>query len=92
MNIHSTEQGVLAKMKAVTVTTQNVLFKVKNFLCMRQQKAESVRLYLGRLKGEARHCDFTLSMGQTSYTGKTVMETLVQGQENAAIAKDIMEE
>ena len=31
-------------------------------------------------------------MGQTPCTDKTVMHTLVQGLEDAAIAKDVMEE
>ena len=31
-------------------------------------------------------------MGQTSYTNKMVMHTLVQGLEATAIAKDVMEE
>ena len=59
---------------------------------MRRQKAKSVWPYLGRLKGAARHCDFNLPMGQTSYTDKMVMHTLVQGLEYPAIAKDVMEE
>ena len=59
-------------------------------MCLKCQ-TESVRLYLGCLKGAARHCDFTLPMGQTSFTDKMVMHTLVQGLEDAAIAKDVME-
>jgi hypothetical protein len=62
MGSHSTKPELLSQMKVVTVTTQNVLVNMNNFLCMRQQKVESVRLYLGRLKGAARHCDFTLYM------------------------------
>ena len=49
----SMETELLTKMKAVTVMAQNVLINVNNFLCMRQQKDESIRLYLGRLKGAA---------------------------------------
>ena len=44
------------------------------------------------LKGAAIHYNFTLPMGQTPCTDKTVMHTLVQGLEDAAIAKDVMEE
>ena len=87
-----TEAELLIKMKTVTVTTQNVLVTVNNFHCMRQQKAENVGLYLGRLKVEAQHCYLTLPPGKTSYTEKMVMHTLVQGLENAAITKDVMEE
>ena len=65
---HSTEPETLAKTKAITVTTQNVLVNVNIFLCMKRQKSESVRLYLilGRLTGTERHCYWTLPMGQTS--------------------------
>ena len=79
-------------MMVVTLTTQNVLVNINNFLCMRQRKAGSVLMYLGCLKGAARHCHFNLPMRQTSYTNKMVMHTLVQGLEDAAIAKDVMEE
>ena len=58
---------------------------------MQQRKAESNRLYLGRLKGAARHCDFKLPPGETSYTDKMVMQTLVQGLEDAAITKYTMD-
>ena len=61
-----TEAELLIKMKAVTATTQNVLVSVNNFHCMRQQKAESVELYLGSLKVEAQHCYFTIPPGKTS--------------------------
>ena len=91
MDKESTEPEMLAKMKAVTVTTQNLMVNVNNFLCMRHRKAENVHLYLDRLKGKARHCDFNLPTGHTSYTDKMIMHTLVQGLEDAAIAKDIME-
>ena len=64
MGSHSTKPEMLAKMIVVTVTTQNILVNMNNFLCMSQQKVESVRLYLGRLKGAARHCDFTLHMAK----------------------------
>ena len=79
---------LLTKMKAVTVTTQKGC--VNNFLYMRQQKPESVWLYLGRLKGAAQHCDFTLPAGETSYTDKMVLHTLVQGLEDDVITKDVM--
>ena len=82
---------MLTKMKAVTVTKQNVLVNANNFLCMQQQKAEIVRLYLGRLKGTAKHCNFTLPMGKTSCMDKMVMNTVVQGLEDTAIAKDVIE-
>ena len=55
-------------------------------------KSQSVRLYMGPLKGAARHCDFNVQMSQTSYMDKIVMHTLVQGLEDAYIAKDVMEE
>ena len=87
----STKPKMLDKIKAVTVTTQNVLVNVNNFLCMRQWKAESVRLNLGRLKVKARHYDFHLLTGLISYTDKMILHTLAQGLENAAIAKDIIE-
>ena len=58
---------------------------------MRQQKTESVRLYLGRLKGATQQCDFTLLVGGTSYTDKMVTHTLLQGLEDATITKDVME-
>ena len=54
------EHKMLTKMKAVTVMTQNVVVNVNNFLCMRQQKAKSVRLYLSHLKRTARHSNFNL--------------------------------
>ena len=74
-------------MKAVTITTQNVLVNTNNFLCMRQRIAEIVRLYLGRLMGAARHCNFTIPMGLTCYTDKMVMHTLVQGREDTVITE-----
>ena len=37
-------------------------------------------------------CDFTILMGKTIYTEKTVMHTLVQGLEDTSIARDIMKE
>ena len=80
---------MLTKMKAVTVITQNVLVNVKNFVCRRQRKAESVQLLLGCLKGAVRQGDFNLPMSHTSYTDKMVKDTLVKGLEAAAIAKDI---
>ena len=73
---------MLAQMKAVTVKTQN----------MRQKRAESIRLYVGRLKGAARHCYFNQTADNTFYTDKMILYTLVQGLEDAAIAKDVMEE
>ena len=79
-----TEPHLLAKMKAVMVTTENILVNINNFLYIRQ------RLYLGRLKGAASHYNFHLPMGQTSYT-TMIVHTLVQGLEDAAIAKDVME-
>ena len=45
----------------------------------------------GCTQGAARHCNFTLPMGQTSDTDKLVLHTLVQGLEDAAIAKDVIE-
>ena len=80
---------MLAKMKAVTVKTQNVL--VNNFLKMRQHTSESVWLYLGCLKGTVRHCNFNLPMGQTSYKDKKILQTLVQGLKDAVLAKDVMD-
>ena len=88
----STKLKMLAKMKAVMVKTPNVLDNVNNFLSMRQQGVKSIRLYLGRLTGMARHCNFNLPAGQTSYTDKIIPHILVQGLEDAAIAKDVMEE
>ena len=70
---------MLTKMKAVTVKMHNVLVNVNNFLCM--------KLCLGRFKGEARHCDFTLPMGQTFYTDKMIMHTLVKRLEDAPYSK-----
>ena len=87
MDNYSMEPEMLTKMKAVTITRQSVLFNINNFLCMRQQNAESVRLYLGRLKSAARHCNFTLPMGQTCYTDKRVMYTLVQGRDDTVITE-----
>ena len=88
----SKEQEMLAKIKVVTVTTQNVLVNVNIFLCMRQRKVKIIQLYLGRLKGAARHCDFTLPMGQTSNMHMMVLHSLVLELQDAAIAKDVMEE
>ena len=82
--MNNTFTGAELLMKVVTVTTQNVLININSFLCMRQQKAESVRLYLGCLKGVAQHCNFTLPAGKTSYMEKMVMHTLVHGLEDAA--------
>ena len=80
------------EMKAVTIKKQNILVNVNNFLFMRQQKAKSIRLYLGRLKRAAHHCDFTPPAGKTSYTDKMLMHTLVQGLEDAPKTNDVMEE
>ena len=65
---------------------------INNFLCMRHRKAESVWLYLDHLKGAAKHWDFNLPTGHTSFTNKMFLHTLVQGLEYAATAKDDMEE
>ena len=40
----------------------------------------------------ARHCNFTLPIGQTFYTDKMVMHSLMQGLKNATIAIDVQEE
>ena len=87
---NSMGKKMLTKMKAVTVTKQNVLVNANNFLCRQQQKTGSLWLYLGRLKGTAKHCNFTLPMDKTSYMDKMVMNTLVQRLEDTAKAKDIM--
>ena len=90
MGNESTEPKMLANMRAVMVTTQNIL--INNFLCMRHRKAESVWLYLDHLKGAARHWDFNLPTGHTSFTNKMFLHILVQGLEYAATAQDVMEE
>ena len=78
-------------MKAVMVTTQNISVNVNNYLCMGRRKAKSLHKYLGRLKGKTRHCDFILAPGQTSYTDKMIIHTLLQGLEHAAITKDLID-
>ena len=42
MGNNSTEPDMLAKMKAVTVRTRNVLVNVNNFLCMTQERAKNI--------------------------------------------------
>ena len=59
---------------------------------MMKQKTECVWLYLNRLKGAARQCNINLPIGQTSYIDKMVKHTLVQGMEDALIARGVLEE
>ena len=44
----STEREMLTQIRVVTVTIQNVLVNINNFICMRQRKAESVRIIEGK--------------------------------------------
>ena len=57
-----------------------------------QPGGKSLRSYMGRLKGAAKHCHFNLPAGQTCYMDKMILHTLVQGLEDASVAKDVMEE
>ena len=68
----------LGKIKMVTANMQNVLVNINSFLSMKQRGDKSIRLYLGRLKGTAKHCNFNLPTGKTCYMDKMVLHTLVQ--------------
>ena len=86
--MRSPQQQKHKNLPTVTVRTQNILVNVNNFLFIRQQKARSIWLYLGCLTGGPSYCDFNLPIGHTSYTDKMVMHTLVQGLEDATLAKE----
>ena len=57
-------------------------------MCFEDAISDLYWLYLSCLKDAAHYCDFALPIGGTSYTDKIVM----QGLEDAAKTKDVMEE
>ena len=64
-----TEEETVAKMKVVIVTMQNVLVYVTNFLCLRQQKAKIIYLYLGHIKGATSNENFNNAKNHMGMVG-----------------------
>ena len=88
----SSETELLSKLKDITVKAPSYLVNRLNFMVMKQGATETSQQWLSRLKGKARHCDFNVPTGQTSYMDQRVKDTFILGLHNASIKSDIMEE
>ena len=89
-----TEEAVLLKhMEQLAVEFQNPAIYVQEFLDIKQTPDEGIRHFLSRLKGVAKHCEFSVDCvckNKVSYSDSLVKFKLVSGLLDSEIKEDIL--
>ena len=87
----TSETELLSKLKDITIKAPSYPVNRLNFMEMKQGAAVTSQQWLSRLKDKARHCNFNVPTGQTSYMDQRVKDTFIFGLPDSSIKSDIME-
>jgi hypothetical protein len=83
-------------MKRLAIRAQNKMVNIVDFLSMGQDTEEPIAMFLARLRGQAKICEFTVECSSTSgttvnsYTDKMVSHQLVRGMEDITIQEKVL--
>ena len=86
----------MSSIKKLAVRAQNKLVNVTNFLCMGQDREETIGCFSARLKGQTAVCDFSIECSasscsnKTSYVEKMVAHQLVRGLSDTEIQEQVL--
>ena len=90
------EDTLLKAMKRLAIRAQNKMVNIVDFLSMGQDTEEPIAMFLARLRGQAKICEFTVECSSTtcttvnSYTDKMVSHQLVRGMEDVTIQEKVL--
>ena len=92
-----TEEDVLLKaMKRLAIRAQNRMVNIVDFLSMGQDSDEPIAMFLARLLGQAKICEFTVKCAEetcakvTSYADNMVSHQLVRGMEDTTTQEKVL--
>lgn len=92
-----TEDDLLKRMKKLAIRAQNNLVNIVEFLSMTQDTEEPAAMYISRLRGQAKVCDFSVKCtsegcedSSISYADKMVAHQLVRGLEDLGTQEKVL--
>ena len=90
-----TEEQILAEMKTLAIVAQNHLVNIVRVRSLVQDRDETIRSYLARLKGVAAVCKLTLQCAcdpptTVSYADKEILHCLVKGLADDDIRRQVL--
>ena len=92
-----TETKLLERMKKLAIRAQNNLVNVVEFLSMTQDTEEPAAMFISRLRGQAKVCDFSVKCpseacadSTISYADKMVAHQLVRGLEDLGTQEKVL--
>ena len=90
------EEALLKAMKRLAIRAQNRMVNIVDFLSMGQDNDEPIAMFLARLLGQAKICEFTVKCSEdtcareTSYADNMVAHQLVRGMEDSATQEKVL--
>ena len=90
------EEALLKAMKRLAIRAQNRMVNIVDFLSMGQDTDEPIAMFLARLLGQAKICEFTVKCSdktcakETSYADNMVSHQLVRGMEDSATQEKVL--
>ena len=90
------EEALLKAMKRLAIRAQNRMVNIVDFLSMGQDIDKPIAMFLARLQGQAKICEFTVKCSEAScarensYADNMVAHQLVRGMEDTATQEKVL--